>query len=106
MRARPCQVRASRASHFRPLAVVILALSATSALADCMYRQQFFSAGAVSCQGGAQYRCVKDSWQATGLDCADTQGDEEGLHVDPSRQAPKVREHGIAQPPSPAVPQD
>ena len=86
--------------------VAILALGATSALADCMYAQQSFSPGEVSCQGGRQYRCVARAWQPTGLDCADTYGDEEGLHVNPSRQSPKVREPGVAQPPSPAVPQD
>jgi len=41
----------------------------------CMYADRFFSAGAVSCQGGAQYRCVAGSWKANGLQCADTGAD-------------------------------
>ena len=87
-------------------AVAILMLAPTCALAECMYRQQFFAAGEVSCQAGVQYRCAGDSWQSTGLDCADTQGAEEGLHVDPSRQAPRVRERGVEQPPVPTAPHD
>jgi len=89
--------------------LVMLALGTATALGDdtrCMYRSRFFSPGDVSCQGGAQYRCVARSWQATGLGCADTTGDEEGLQVDPSRRAPTVRDSGVNQPPPPAVPGD
>jgi len=75
---------------------------------QCMYANEFFSPGTVSCQGGAQYRCVAGSWQPIGLGCADTKADadEEGLRVDPSRGAPTVGEPGIKQPSAPTVPRD
>jgi len=63
----------------------------------------YFSSGSISCENGKQYRCVAGSWQPNGLECADTNADEDqpGLDVDPSRSAP-----GVRQPAPPAVPQD
>jgi hypothetical protein len=87
--------------------LVMLGLAAASVQADgaqCMYRNEIFSAGDVSCQAGAQYRCSAGAWQATGTDCADTTGDEEGLQVNPGRGAPAVPNHGVDQPSAPAVP--
>ena len=87
---------------------VVLVLGATAAWSDdrCMYRNEFFSAGAVSCQAGRQFRCAAGAWQATGLGCADTTGDEEGLQVDPGGSAPAIREPSVAQPSPPAAPAD
>ena len=96
--------------------LLMLALGATGALGQgdqCMYADQFFPAGSVSCQNGKQYRCVAGSWQAKGLECADTKADhdQEGLEIDPGRAAPEVRQPGlrdpgVTQPAAPAVPQD
>lgn len=91
--------------------LVLLGLAAAPARGaekQCMYGQEFFSVGDVSCQGGAQFRCVAGSWQATGLDCADSAADggESEMRVDPSRKAPAVREPAVKQPAAPAVPQD
>jgi hypothetical protein len=71
----------------------------------CMYAQEFFSAGAVSCQAGMQFRCVEGTWKATGLDCADTRADdaEPDTLVDPRRTAPPVREPSVQQPGQPTV---
>ncbi len=83
---------------------VTLGLGATPVLAQdtrCMYAGQFVASGGVTCQRGAQYRCVAGSWQSTGLDCADTTGDQEGLQVDPSRQAPAIGEPAVRQPTMP-----
>jgi len=83
--------------------VVTVGIGTSAVLADerCMYANQLMSPGEVSCQGGMQFRCAHGSWQDTGLHCADTTGDEEGLQVDPSRKAPRVREPGVAQPSAP-----
>ena len=84
--------------------LVVLVAGGVTALAEdkrCMYLNQFVAPGEVSCQQGTQFRCAGGSWQPTGLHCADTTGDEEGLQVDPSRAMPKVREPGVAQPGAP-----
>ena len=95
---------------------LVLALGATGARAQgnqCMYANQFFSSGSVSCQDGKQFRCRSGSWEPSGLDCADTGADHDqgALNVDPSRAAPKVRQPGVRdpgvrQPGAPVVPQD
>jgi hypothetical protein len=82
---------------------VLGATSASGQGSQCMYANQFFSSGSMSCQDGQQYRCVAGSWKASGLGCADTKADSDqpGLNVDPSRRAP-----GVRQPAPPSVPQD
>ena len=86
---------------------VMVALSAAASADErCTYRQQFFAPGAVSCQGGSQQTCVAGAWQPTGLGCADTTGDQEGLQVDPTRRAPAVAEPPVAQPPAQGAPSD
>lgn len=83
--------------------VALWARGAAGQGSKCMYANEFFTPGSVSCQNGRQYRCVAGSWQPNGLECADTKADadEAGVDVDPSRRAPKVR-----QPSAPSVPQD
>jgi hypothetical protein len=93
------------------MTLAVVGLGATGALgqgSQCTYRNQFFSSGAVSCQDGAQYRCVAGAWQANGLQCADSNadGDQGALQVDPSRGAPKVHDPAVRQPSPPVVPQD
>ncbi len=102
----------------RVLATVLLVLALGASRApgqgnQCMYANQFFSPGSVSCQDGKQYRCAAGSWQPTGLECADTKADHDqaGLDVDPSRAAPtvpqpSVGDTGVRQPALPSVPQD
>src|SRR5262245_22578058 len=79
--------------------VLVLGLAATSLAQgnQCMYGNQFFSPGDVSCQGGAQFRCAAGSWQAVGLTCSDTaaDADEGAVKVDPSVHAPKVKEPSV-----------
>ena len=96
--------------------LLTLAFGATGALGQgdqCMYAEQFFPPGSISCQNGKQYRCVAGSWQPKGLECADTKADDdqEGLELDPGAAAPKVRQpglrdRGVTQPAPPTVPQD
>ena len=91
--------------------LVLLAFSAGPALSQgqrCMYANEFFSSGAISCQAGTQFRCVAGAWQRLGLGCADTkaESDEEGLQVDPSRQAPGVGDPAVKQPGPPTVPKN
>jgi|RhiMetdeSRZDD1v2_1073273.scaffolds.fasta_scaffold3466992_1 hypothetical protein len=85
------------------LVLVLGARSAPGQGSQCMYSNQYFSSGSISCQNGKQHRCVAGAWQPSGLDCADSKADADqpGLDVDPSRGAP-----GIRQPVPPAVPQD
>jgi hypothetical protein len=102
----------------RVLATVLLVLALGASRApgqgnQCMYANQFFSPGSVSCQNGKQYRCAGGSWQPAGLDCADTKADDDqpGLDVDPSRAAPTARQpgvqdRGVRQPALPTVPHD
>jgi hypothetical protein len=82
---------------------LVLALGPTAARAQgsqCMYANQFFSSGSVSCQNGKQFRCRAGSWEPSGLDCADTSADQDqgALNVDPSRAAPAVRQPGVRDP--------
>jgi hypothetical protein len=92
----------------RMFAVVVVGLglgasSASGQGSQCMYANQLFSVGSVSCQDGQQYQCVAGAWKANGLGCADTKADADqpGMNVDPSRRAP-----GVRQPAPPSVPRD
>ena len=67
---------------------------------QCMFANEFFSPGDVSCQAGKQFRCVAGSWQAVGTECSDdaADADEEGLEVDPGVRSPKVKEPPVKEP--------
>ena len=88
--------------------VAFVAVTVTTARGEekCMYAQQFFSPGAVSCQSGAQYRCTGGSWQAVGSDCSDVNPglDQPAILVAPGNQAPGVRQPGM--PGEPRVPRE
>ena len=99
-------VRGEDVMRMLATALLVLVLGAGSALgqgSQCMYANQFFPSGSISCQDGKQYRCAAGAWQPSGLDCADTSADRDqpGVGVDPSRAAPRVR-----QPTVPGIPQD
>jgi hypothetical protein len=70
---------------------------------QCMFDQESFPSGSVSCQRGQQFLCVSGGWKGTGLGCADenAHGDEPGIHV-----APGVRDPVVQQPAPPSQPHE
>lgn len=100
------------------LVVGIVAVCSGAALAvtpQCAFDSRLFSAGAVTCQRGEQFRCKSDgNWQDVGLGCAgESPGVDNGsdVVVDPAVKQPKVHDPGlnvpaVRQPGAPTVSPD
>jgi hypothetical protein len=70
---------------------------------QCSFAWRPFSEGAVTCQGGQQFRCVDGTWQGVGITCADADPREAGVQVHPSVNVPAVRQPTVDQPGPPHV---
>ena len=86
------------------LMVVVMGIAAEAAAAgkDCAFDMRAFSDGAVSCQGGRQFRCANGSWQSIGTTCADAGGAD--VRVRPGVHEPAVRKPSVNQPGGAAAP--
>ena len=75
---------------------------------SCVAKQQVYDAGQPRVIGPSSGVSIDGAWQRRGLGCADTkaESDEEGLQVDPSRQAPGVGDPAVKQPGPPTVPKN
>jgi hypothetical protein len=77
--------------HVALLTLAVLpAGGAAAADAQCMYGGRFYGPGAMSCQAGAQARCVDGSWKMTGSQCADQAADPPGKEDQPGVVQPPV----------------
>ena len=77
--------------HVTLMTLVVLPVGgAVAADTRCMYGGQFYGPGAMSCQAGAQARCVDGSWKMTGSECADQKADPSGKEAQPGVVQPRV----------------
>jgi hypothetical protein len=72
---------------------VLLVAGKAGADDDCPWKGSLYGEGAMSCQAGAQARCVDGRWKLTGSQCADQAADPSGEEDEPA-----VREPSVAQP--------
>jgi hypothetical protein len=86
------------------IAGVGLAAAADAAGKPCSFALRSFSDGAVSCQGGRQFRCADGAWQNVGTACADEDPGDSGTGVRPGVNEPAVKEPSVKQPAVPRVP--
>jgi hypothetical protein len=69
---------------------VLLAGGRADAGERCMWGGSFYDAGAMSCQAGAQARCVEGRWTLTGSQCAGAAADPAGEENEPGATEPPV----------------
>jgi hypothetical protein len=81
-----------------------IAAVAHAAGKPCSFALRSFGDGAVSCQGGRQFRCADGAWQNVGSTCADEDPGDAGAGVRPGVNEPRVKEPGVKQPGPPSVP--
>jgi hypothetical protein len=83
-------------------AVIVGSSPMAAAGRQCSFALRPFSEGAVTCQGGHQFRCMDGTWQAIGTTCAEA-GSEAGMEVHPGVNVPVVRQPSVDQPAPPHV---
>lgn len=77
------------------LGLGILLVGRTAGADDgCPWNGTLYGEGSMSCQAGAQARCVDGRWKRTGSQCADDAGDPSGEENEPG-----VGEPAVVQPP-------
>ena len=64
----------------------------------CLFALRSFSDGAVSCQGGRQFRCANGDWQSIGTTCADADPTDSGVRVRPGVSQPSVNDPTVKVP--------
>jgi hypothetical protein len=88
--ARMLMYAASMRMRYVVLVLSVMSLgSVAAAQSQCMWAHRFYGPDALSCQQGAQMKCVDGRWQPTGSQCADDPGDPTGEENQP----------GVVQPP-------
>jgi hypothetical protein len=78
-----------RTWHVVMMALAVLPAGTAVADEQCMYGGTFYGPGAMTCQAGAQAKCVDGRWKMTGEQCADQPADPSGEENQP----------GVVQPP-------
>ena len=86
------------------VAVMGIGSGAAAAGKDCAFHLRAFSDGAVSCQGGRQFRCADGAWQSIGTACADADPAGTG-RVGPGVSEPAVKKPSVSQPGGAGAPQ-
>ena len=77
---------------------LLLTASGARAQTKCMWGGTFYGPGAMSCQAGAQARCVDGRWQMTGTQCAGQATDPSGEENQPGVVQPRVGDPRVVGP--------
>jgi hypothetical protein len=77
-----------------------LVLMPRTVVADdrCMWQNDFYDPGSVSCQDGIQARCVNRAWQPTGEQCAGDAPAGSGEDSAPGVAEPRVGQPDVVEP--------